>query len=269
MRIFMISDMEGLSCVSYKAQTKPGTDAYYKAQKYLMSDLNAAIKGAHDAGADEIVIYDLHESGKNILLEEIPEYVSVIVGKPPKTIGVCGMCDKFNALFLVGNHSKTYTPNAVFPHAYSVIDGNIFVNGIEVGEIGMEAMIAGLYNVPLAFVSGDKAASCEALSINDKCETAIVKEDAGYGCATCKPLSYTQKLIYEKAKAAVLNLSEMKPFKIEGPYEIEIKFNSHVHETIKTVAGIIQKEDNRFLLRGDNLHKMWEEINLSFCDWLS
>ena len=67
MRIFMVSDIEGLTGVYHWAQTKPGNPAYDEARELLMGDLLAAVEGAHDGGADEIVVYDMHESGRNIL----------------------------------------------------------------------------------------------------------------------------------------------------------------------------------------------------------
>ena len=77
-----MSDIEGLTGVYHWTQTKPGNPAYDEARELLMGDLLAAVEGAHDGGADEIVVYDMHESGRNIFTDRLPAYVRHIAGTP-------------------------------------------------------------------------------------------------------------------------------------------------------------------------------------------
>ena len=268
MKIYIISDMEGITGVSHRRQTKPDTPEYKLAQQLLMGDLLAVIEGAHDGGAEEVVIYDLHESGKNILLEQLPPYVKTIVGKPPATYGTVGINESYSGLILVGNHAKTYTDGAIFPHAYSILDGTLSVNGMEIGEIGMEAMIAGTYGVPLIMVTGDAAAEMEAKSLCAETETAVVKYAAGFGTAMCCAPSYTRKLLYEKAKTAVEHCRDISPLMIDAPYEIQLRFSGEADERLIHAEKFINNGDGSFALRGTNLHQMWDTVNLVYCDWL-
>ena len=82
MRIFMVSDIEGLTGVYHWAQTKPGNPAYDEARELLMGDLLAAVEGAHDGGADEIVVYDMHESGRNIFTDRSPPMSAILRASP-------------------------------------------------------------------------------------------------------------------------------------------------------------------------------------------
>jgi D-amino peptidase len=259
--------MEGISGITYKEQTKPGTKAYKKAQEYLMSDLLASIQGAYSMGVKEIVIYDLHEDGKNIDLSQLPEGVSVIVGKPPETYNN-GLDATFDGLFIVGNHAKQNTAKAVFPHTYFFNNARVEVNGIDVGEIGMEAMIAGGYAVPLALVTGDKAAEIETKALLPDTITAVVKEDTGFGTAKCYAPTFTRKLIYNKAAEAIRKLKSMKPLILNKPYEITITFLEEVDKKIERVSDIIKVSNSKYILKGVNLHKMWDSINKTFADWL-
>ena len=270
MKIFAISDMEGITGVHFRPQTKPGTPEYKKAQDFLMSDLNAAISGAFDGGASEFVIYDLHESGRNVDLERLDSRAKLISGKPPVTFGAeWAMNSSYDGLFIIGNHAKTYTPNAVFPHAYSLIDAELSVNGVSVGEIGMEGLIAGTYDVPLALVTGDKAASDEAKSLCGKIHTAVVKQDAGYGAAKCLPVSKTAEIIRQAAMDAVRNIKNIPPIIMNSPYEIKIEFRGEVYSDLSEIDGIERIIDNTFSLKGDDLHIMWEKINLCYSKgWL-
>ena len=90
MKIFILADAEGISgVVSMELQSKPGSIGYAEMRSLLMSDLNAAIEGAlsaaaQSAGAKEIVVYDMHYYGLNIIIEEIHPEATVVLGKPPK-----------------------------------------------------------------------------------------------------------------------------------------------------------------------------------------
>ena len=156
MRIFMVSDIEGLTGVYHWAQTKPGNPAYDEARELLMGDLLAAVEGAHDGGADEIVVYDMHESGRNIFTDRLPAYVRHIAGKPPVLTEEFRMGKSYGGLFMLGNHAMPFTRDSVLCHAYWLSDGMFTVNGIDVGEIGMEALIAGQYGGPLLLMPGRK-----------------------------------------------------------------------------------------------------------------
>ena len=270
MKIFAVADMEGITGVHFRPQTKPGTAEYEIAQDFLMNDLNAAIEGAFEGGATEFVIYDLHESGRNVDLRRLDRRAVLISGKPPVTHGSdWAMNSSYDALFIIGNHAKTYTENAVFPHAYSLIDAELSVNGISVGEIGMEAMIAGSYGVPLALVTGDEAAANEACELNDRIHTAAVKRDAGFGAAVCLPTAKTSEIIRRAAAAAVQGIGRISPIRVKPPYEIKISFNGEVYEALSEIEGI-ERDGNTFILKGESLHIIWEKINLCYSkDWLS
>ena len=113
MRIFMVSDIEGLTGVYHWAQTKPGNPAYDEARELLMGDLLAAVEGAHDGGADEIVVYDMHESGRNIFTDRLPAYVRHIAGKPPVLTEEFRMGKSYGGLFMLGNHAMPFTRDSV------------------------------------------------------------------------------------------------------------------------------------------------------------
>ena len=195
MRIFMVSDIEGLTGVYHWAQTKPGNPAYDEARELLMGDLLAAVEGAHDGGADEIVVYDMHESGRNIFTDRLPAYVRHIAGKPPVLTEEFRMGKSYGGLFMLGNHAMPFTRDSVLCHAYWLSDGMFTVNGIDVGEIGMEALIAGQYGVPLLLVTGDLAAKKEALALSPDTRCAVVKESSGYGTPPCviPPVKHRRK----------------------------------------------------------------------------
>jgi D-amino peptidase len=88
-------------------------------------------------------------------------------------------------------------------HTYT---GSIFsleINGRSLGEIGVDAAIAGHYNVPVILLTGDRAACEEARDLISGIETVVVKEGISRSAAVCLQPAYARKLIEEAAERAV------------------------------------------------------------------
>ena len=113
------------------------------------------------------------------------------------------------------------------------------VNGIDVGEIGMEALIAGQYGVPLLLVTGDLAAKKEALALSPDTRCAVVKESSGYrNTAVCYPACETQEEIYRQARDAVKHASEIAPVTLQAPYTLRFTFRGQVPVSYTHLAQV-------------------------------
>ncbi len=64
MKVFVISDMEGISGIVRPEQTAAGEPMYEEGRKLYTQEMNAAVAGAKAAGATEIVVMDYHGAGK-------------------------------------------------------------------------------------------------------------------------------------------------------------------------------------------------------------
>lgn len=60
MRVFIMTDLEGISLVDSIDMMDQETEGYRFACERLIADTNAAVQGAIDAGADEILVCDGH-----------------------------------------------------------------------------------------------------------------------------------------------------------------------------------------------------------------
>ena len=59
----------------------------------------------------------------------------------------------FDGLCLVGLHAMQHVPGALLAHSYLREYDAIFLNGRKVGEIGIEAALAGEQGIPLVLVT--------------------------------------------------------------------------------------------------------------------
>jgi len=219
-------DIEGVTgVVSYK-QAEPGQSEYAFGQRMFMSDLRACYEGLLDGGADEVVIYDEHYYGRNIDLDVLPARVSAICGKPPyRADWPGGLDESYDGMILLGFHSKFGTPHGLLHHSYELDIRNLLLNGVSVGEIGMEAAIAGDCQVPVLMVAGDSAGTAEAEKLLGPIGTVVVKETLGETGGWCYPAGQTAQWIRAAAQGIVRHPPQTRPYRVSGPVTLEIEFN--------------------------------------------
>src|SRR4051812_29902750 len=158
-------DMEGVSGVVNLAQVTPNAPEYAQAREWFMAELLGLIEGLREGGATDVSVYDEHWFGRNIDLARIPSGVRVFVGKPPYRADWAGGLDGSHAgMILHGLHSMDGTGETL-AHTYEPDFRAITLNGVSVGEVGMEAAVAGDWDVPLVLVIADSAGAAEARKI--------------------------------------------------------------------------------------------------------
>jgi D-amino peptidase len=229
-------------------------------RRLFMSDLNAAVEGAVKAKADEIVVYDMHFYGHNVILEELHPAAKIVVGKPPKIRPPAGIDESFQALFMIGYHSMAGT-GGLLNHTYTLDMKSLRLNGVLMGEIGLEAAIAGFHGVPLVLISGDDEAEREAEELLGDVEFACVKRGTGERTALCLPTGQTAQLIRDGARRALTRLGDFKPYRASAPYTIEVTFFEHPSAVrAASIPGVHKKDELTVELKGDDLPALWENF---------
>ncbi|RLF16686.1 MAG: aminopeptidase [Thermoprotei archaeon] len=224
MKIFVMTDLEGATGVCGTWQDiNPGGREHERARRFLTRDVNAAIEGAYEAGAKEVVVLDGHGAAFSIIPEELDERAKLIRGR--RILEMEGLDSSFDAVFAIGAHAMAGTPDAILPHTLSSATiMNVWINGIKVGEIGLWAAIAGTYDVPLVLVTGDEAAVREAKKLLGDIECVAVKKATSPYAAICLHPNVTYRMIKEAAIRALRRLDEIKPFKVKKPVELKVEF---------------------------------------------
>jgi len=152
MNIYIMSDMEGISGIVATTQTSTLEGRYYETgRRYMTWDINACVDGCFRGGADKVLVADVHGSGRNVIWEDLDPRADYIVG--PKS---CRMpeIDRHDGLILLGYHARAATREAILEHTMSSASWQHFwMNGKEVGELGIDAGIAGDHGVPVIMAS--------------------------------------------------------------------------------------------------------------------
>jgi D-amino peptidase len=229
-KVFISADMEGATGITSGRQTNSSDSEYARGRKFLTQDVNAAIDGAFEAGATEVLVNDSHGSMTNILIEDLDPRARLISGSNKELCQMQGISADFDAAFFVAYHAMEGTHDAIINHTYL---GNtvtrITINGEAVGETGSNAAIAAHFGVPVVLVTGDDKVAAEAKARLGNIETVVVKNGMDRFVANCLPPSETKKMIKEGAMKALARVKEIKAVAAKTPvtYEIELKTTAH------------------------------------------
>ncbi len=225
MKVYIAVDMEGATGICSREQCTKSHPAYAEGRSLLLSDVNAAIAGALAGGADEVIVADMHNGSFNLSHGDIHPAASVIYGVPHAGPRYPYLDESVDMMFLVAYHARAGTCQGTLEHTMSSQDWfRVTVNGAEIGEVGIDAALAGCVNVPVTLVTGDDKVCAEARALLGPVQTAVVKTGLGRHRALCLPVPHTQALIHEAARSALLLKGQVKPLSFGSPVEVALTY---------------------------------------------
>ena len=223
MKIYISADIEGVAGVMTPQQGQPGNTEYERARRLMTEEVNAVIEGALDAGATEILVNDAHGPMTNLLPELLHPVAEVIQGKPKPLNMFCGLDASYAAVFCTGYHTRASEQGVLAHTTNGFAFRSVRLNGQPLGEAGIYGAYAGSLGVPVAFVSGDNLCVAELRDHFPQAEFVQVKQALGNRAARSLPLPAARNALREGAARAVRRAVTIPPFRIDGPYVLELE----------------------------------------------
>ena len=259
-KIYILTDLEGVGGIINQSQTFTGEPGYEQSREWLTLEVNAAVQGAIDGGATDILVLDSHGANmvRNFRWDMLHEGARYIQGTPRRDY-VHLIDESFDGLFQIGVHAMAGTPGAVLEHTMSSASWvEMRINGQPMGEIGLSAATAGFFGVPFVMVSGDDKACKEAQLLSPDIECAVVKEGISRHAAVLKPMKEVHQLIRDKAYAATKKIKTIKPFTVDSPTEIAVRyFRNDTYEGIREREGVKKISPQTVVYSGKNIVEAW------------
>ncbi len=203
MRVLISADMEGATGVTWPADVQPGTEQWQRCRRMFTSDVNAAVAGFFNAGADEVLVTEAHATMRNVLLEELDRRAVMMTGRHKDLSMVEGIQHPaVGAVAFLGYHAAAGA-EGVLAHTYLANSiTSVRVNG-QVGSEGrLNACLAAELGVPVVLVTGDDRACADAAGYAPQALTVAVKECVSRYAAICKPPQETAAAITAAAEQA-------------------------------------------------------------------
>jgi len=150
-------DCEGAACVvGEPGQSLSNSSNMAFAKEQVTRETNAAVGALFDSGAKEVVVWDSHGDGVNLIYDQLDQRCEIVLGS--------GFSRRFPELdntyagvLMIGYHAMAGTEHGVLAHTYSSgAYRSIMVNGVEVGEIALDAAVVGELGVPVVLVASDQ-----------------------------------------------------------------------------------------------------------------
>ena len=209
MKLFISVDMEGITGLPDHTFVDSDKHNYERARRIMTQEANAIIEGALTRGVQEILVNDSHSKMNNILVEELHPEASLITGDVKPFSMVQSLDSSYIGAVFAGYHSRAGQPGVM---SHSMIFGvrNFFIDDVVVGELGLNAYVAGYFDVPIIMVAGDDGACREAEALIPGVVTATVKESISRSAVKTLHPQKAQALLREKVVEAINSRGKIK-----------------------------------------------------------
>jgi D-amino peptidase len=271
MRIYLSVDMEGIAGVVHEEQTNPVdprcASEYGRFRRLMTLEANAAIEGALAGGATRLLVNDSHWTMRNLLTEELHPAAQLLSGGAKTWSMMEGIAEGWDLAAFIGYHAKAGTARAILDHTYTDRILDVRLNGRSVGELGINAALAGVHGVPVGVVSGDQQLAAEARELlGARIVTVIVKEAVSRHAARSLAPERARDMIREAMRKAVADLHAggsaiPPPYHVESPTNIEVDFVLTVHADHAMMAPGFRRTGPRTVAFG---HEDYRETYRAF-----
>lgn len=261
MRVYIMADMEGIGGIVLREQVMPGTAQYAEARELFIGEVDAAVEGALQGGATHVIVRDAHGNGHNFPPSRLHPKAEWVQGSVPAGERFPGMNENTDLLFLVGYHARAGTLGAVRDHTMTSAAWQRFIlNGQEVGEVGIDAALAGYLGVPVGLVTGDDKVCQEAEELLGTVVTAVVKRGLGRHAAILVAPEVSRERVRQAAQEAVRRAAEFAPFIVEPPVSVQVQFTgTEMADSIRVDGRSRVRIDGQTIeYRGDDL---WQVVS--------
>ncbi|HET6429989.1 MAG TPA: M55 family metallopeptidase [Phycisphaerae bacterium] len=258
MNVLMMTDLEGVAgVVSFEPQTYSTGPENRRACSLLTAEINAAVDGLVESGAQDVLVVDSHGPGA-VVFEELHPAARLLHGRPmaprSRIVEAAAGCD---VCMVIGQHAMAGAVDGDMNHTQSsrAID-SIRLNGRAIGEIAQFALQQGALGRPVVFLSGDEAACREAEALINGITTVAVKRGLGRNCAISLSAVEARRRIREGVLEAVRRHRQqpIAPLSWPGPYVLEKRFfHTDVADRAADAPGAERVDSQTVRFRGDDI----------------
>ncbi|MBA2946653.1 M55 family metallopeptidase [Streptomyces himalayensis] len=236
MKILISADMEGATGVTWPADVMPGAAQWERCRSMFTSDVNAAVLGFFDGGADEVLINEAHSTMRNLLLERLDDRAQMLTGRHKALSMVEGVQHgDVDGVAFLGYHTGAGM-EGVLAHTYlaNSITG-VWLNGVRASEGLLNAHVVAEFGVPVVLVTGDDLTCEDALGYAPGALKVAVKDHVSRYAAVCRTPARTAAEIRAAAKQAAALAVRHEPAR-GGPFTVELEFDADQLSMAATVV---------------------------------
>lgn len=223
MKVLISTDIEGVAGVVHHQQTRSGNPEYERARLLMTHEANAAIAGAFDAGATEVLVNDSHGDYRNMPAELLDPRARTVLGKPRYLGMVAGVDEGVTAVCMVGYHSRAQGRGILAHTINSFAFARVSFNGMELGEAGIYGALAGAYGASVVMASGDDAFIEEHRPLFPQAVFVQTKRATGQTSGISLSPAESCAAIRAGVAKGLANRAAARPLDLETPLTVRIQ----------------------------------------------
>jgi D-amino peptidase len=228
-RVVIFGDMEGVAGICRWDQVSAGKPLYDEGRVLYTEEMNAAVRGAFGAGAEEVVVLDCHGAGGdcsfNSLLPELLDERCEFVVQSEWTEYTEVLEQGCDAALMIGMHAMAGSERGVMSHTVSSTHWyELRFNDTAVGEVGINAALCATWGCPVALVTGDDVVCDESAALlGPGLKTLAVKRGLGRFSARHRTPAWARAAIEQATIDALGSLDEAPVYDPGAPCTITVQ----------------------------------------------
>lgn len=242
LKIFISVDMEGIGGIGTGKMTSSSGKDYAIGRDLMTREVNTVVEAILANGPAEILVNDSHGDMQNLRHTQLHPSVEYIQGNIKPLGMVQGLDESFDAAIFIGYHARAGTENAFLAHTGSGSVKTLWLNGVEVGEGGLNASFAGALGVPVILAAGDATFAQQFAELTGA-RTVSTKTAIGNQVSRLLHPDEVNRRLREATLMAIANIGQVDLFAIGEPVTIRMRFASTTRPDILQAIPGMQRVD--------------------------
>lgn len=264
LKVFISVDMEGIGGIGTSKMVGSSGKDYNTGRVLMTEEVNTVVAAIFEHGSAEILVNDSHGDMQNLIHNNLDSRVQYIQGNIKPLGMVQGLDETFDAAIFIGYHSRAGTENGFLAHTGSGSVKGLWINGIEVGEGGMNAYFAGSKGVPVILASGDSTFTTQFRKLIAT-RTVVTKVAIGSRVAKLYHPEVVRKRLSTATKEALADLKNARKSIVNTPVIIRVRFASTTRaDILEAIPEMRRIDGNTIEYQAKDMEESYKLIRLMY-----
>ncbi len=264
LRVFISVDMEGIGGIGTGRMTNASGKDYATGRDLMTEEVNTVVREIFAAGPAEVLVNDSHGDMQNLLHTRLDPRVQYIQGNTKPLGMVQGLDGRFDAAIFLGYHSRAGTPDGFLAHTGSGSVKGVWIDGVEVGEGGMNAYFAGSHGVPVIVAAGDSAFAVQFGALVQT-RTVTTKVAIGAQVARLVHPDVVRERLAEAVREALQDLDSAQPLNPRPPHIVRMRFATTTRaDILMAIPGVRRVDGFTVEFDGASMDQAYRMIRLMY-----
>jgi D-amino peptidase len=192
----------------------------------MAHEANAAVAGAFDVGATEVLVNDSHGGFRNMPPDVLDPRARVVQGKPRYLSMMAGVEYDVDAVCMVDYHSRAQSRGILAHTINSFAFAGVWLGEQELGEAGLYGALAGEYGVPVVMGSGDDVFVAENRPLFPHARFVETKRATGCNSGLSLSPESSRAAIRAGVAEGLAARPDARPLVIAGPLTVTLHAQS-------------------------------------------